>query len=308
MLTLVNTPTGQNPLAFHTIAEPQPAANEALVAVHASSLHRGELIQFRMRQEGWRFGEDIAGIVIKAATDGSGPEEGTRVVGLVSQAGWSQRIAAPTDCLVPLPDTLSFAEAVTLPVAGLTALRTLRYGGFLLGQRVLVTGASGGVGHLAVQLATLAGAQVTGVVSHADRGAFLRERGATAVVTSQQEAEGLFDLVLESVAGPSFIGSIRHVAPNGTVVVFGGSSGESVPFDGYVFLGHENARVQTFFLYGSSGIPEPIAADLRLLVSLTVARKLSPYIGWRGNWRDINQAITALRDRQIIGKAVFSLD
>jgi len=308
MLTLVTTSTEHTSLAFQEIVEPQPALNEALVSVHASSLHRGELMQFKMRPEGWRCGEDIAGVVIKAAADGSGPKVGTRVVGLVKEAGWSQRVCIPTDWLVALPDTLSFSSAATLPVAGLTALRILRYGGFLLGQYVLVTGASGGVGHLAVQLAALAGAQVTGIVSHADRGVFLRERGATSVVTSAQEANGLFDLVLESVGGPSFIDSIRHVAPNGTVVVFGGSSLETVLFNGSVFLGHENARVQTFFLYGSKGVPETITEDLHLLVSLAATGKLTPFIGWEGSWHDINGAITALRDRQVVGKAVFSLD
>lgn len=308
MLTLVTTPTEHTPLAFQEIVEPQPAPNEALVSVHASSLHRGELMQFNMRPKGWRFGEDIAGVVIKSAGDGSGPKVGTRVVGLAAQAGWSQRVSIPTDRLVTLPDTLSFSSAATLPVAGLTALRILRYGGLLLGRRVLVTGASGGVGHLAVQLAALAGAEVTGIVSHADRGAFLREQGATSVVTSAQEANGLFDLVLESVGGSSFIDSIRRVAPNGTVVVFGGSSLETVLFDGSVFMGHENARVQTFFLYGATGVPEPLTEDLSLLVSLTAAGKLTPFIGWEGSWRDINGAITALRNRQIVGKAVFSLD
>lgn len=308
MLTLVTTTTEDAPLTFQEIVEPQPAPNEALVSVHASSLHRGELMQFKMRPEGWRFGEDIAGVVSKAAADGSGPQEGTRVVGLTAQAGWSQQISIPTDRLVALPDTLSFSSAATLPVAGLTALRTLRYGGFLLGRRVLVTGASGGIGHLAVQLAALAGAEVTGIVSHADRGAFLYERGATSVVTSSQEASGLFDLVLESVAGTSFTDSIRRVAPNGTVVAFGASSLEKIAFDGFVFMGHENARIQTFFLYGSTGVPEPLAEDLRLLVSLATTGKLTPFIGWEGSWRDINRAVAALRDRQVVGKVVFSFD
>src|SRR5260370_36979022 len=94
-----------------------------------------------------------------------------------------------------LPDNVSFASAATLPVAGLTALRTLRQGGSLLGQRVLITGAAGGVGRFAVQLAALAGAEVTGGVSHPDREIGLSERGATALVPTIHEAEGVFDLI-----------------------------------------------------------------------------------------------------------------
>src|SRR6202008_775002 len=94
------------------------------------------------RTVGW----DIAGVVERAAADGSGPPEGARVVGLVWTGGWSERAAVPTRQLAELPDAVSFEQAATLPVAGLTALHALQIGGFCLGKRVLVIGASGGVG------------------------------------------------------------------------------------------------------------------------------------------------------------------
>jgi NADPH2:quinone reductase len=119
--------------------------------------------------------------------------------------------------MAALPDNVSFASAATLPVSGLTALRTVRLGGALLGRRVLITGAAGGVGSFAVQLAALAGAEVTGVVGRPERAAGLAERGATAVVTHIQEAEGLFDLILESAGGSSLAGAISKVAPGGTL-------------------------------------------------------------------------------------------
>ena len=80
MRAIVNTPGGPAPVAIREVAEPVPAANEALVAVHAFSLNRGEMRLFQVRPEGWRPGQDIAGVVVRQAADGSGPPAGTRVV------------------------------------------------------------------------------------------------------------------------------------------------------------------------------------------------------------------------------------
>src|SRR5438874_13677483 len=146
VLAIVNTPTALLPVELREVAEPQPAAGEAIVEVRAFSLNRGELALLASRPAGWRPGQDIAGIVVRAAADGSGPQEGTRVVAMVDGAGWAQRVAAPTARMAALPDNVSFASAATLPVAGLTALRTVRLGGALLGRRALITGAAGGVG------------------------------------------------------------------------------------------------------------------------------------------------------------------
>src|SRR3954451_11628906 len=127
MLAVVNTPGGPEPVAIREIAEPVPKPNEALVAVHAFSLNRGELRLFQARPEGWRPGQDIAGVVLRAAADGSGPPAGTRVVGLCDWHCWGARGAGPSHRMAPIADVVSFAAAAALPVAGLTALRTLRH-------------------------------------------------------------------------------------------------------------------------------------------------------------------------------------
>jgi NADPH:quinone reductase-like Zn-dependent oxidoreductase len=103
-------------------------------------------------------------VVERAADDGGGPPAGTRAVGLVKRGAWAQLAAVATGWLAPLPDQVSDAQAATLPTAGMTALRSLEVGGLLLGKRVLVTGATGGVGRMAVQLARASGAHVTALV------------------------------------------------------------------------------------------------------------------------------------------------
>src|SRR5207249_8069062 len=126
MLAIVNTPGGPEPVAIREVAEPEPRPNEALVAVQAFSLNRGELRLFQVRPEGWRPGQDIAGVVLRAAADGSGPAVGTRIVALCDWEGWAERAAVPTHRMAPIADNVSFAAASALPVAGLTALRALR--------------------------------------------------------------------------------------------------------------------------------------------------------------------------------------
>ena len=306
MLTLVNTPSAPIPVELNEVPEPVPMPSEAIVEVHAFSLNRGELALLASRPEGWRPGQDIAGVVVQPAADGSGPEKGTRVVALVDGAGWSQRVAAPTARMAALPENVSFASAATLPVAGLTALRTLRQGGSLLAQRVLITGAAGGVGSFAVQLAALAGAEVTGVVSHPDRAVGLSGLGASALVENIQDAEGLFDLILESAGGSSLVGAISKVAPGGTIVMFGNSSREQTPISFPNFAGHAGARLLAFFIY-ESGTPASMGVDLAKLVSLVAAGKLTPEIGLEDSWHNLYRATTALRERKVNGKAVFHI-
>jgi len=306
VLALVNTPSAPISVELRDVTEPEPAANEAIVEVHAFSLNRGELALLALRPEGWRPGQDIAGVVVQAAADGSGPKEGTRVVALVDGAGWSQRVAAPTARMAVLPDNISFASAATLPVAGLTALRVVRLGCSLLGRRVLITGAAGGVGRFAVQLAALAGAEVTGVVGRPERATGLAERGATAVVTNIQEAEGLFDLILESVGGSSLMGAISKVAPGGIIVMYGMTSREETSLNFANFAGHAGARLLAFFIY-ESGTPASMGVDLATLVSLVASGKLTPEIGLEDSWHNLYRAATVLRDRNVNGKAVFHI-
>ena len=304
MRALVMSPDSPSGLRLAEVGEPQPPPNEALVSVRATSLNRGELRLLTIRPEGWIPGQDVVGIVDRAAEDGSGPAVGTRVVALADEAGWAERVAVPTDRLAVIPDAVSFVSAATLPVAGTTALRVLRHGGDLTGQQVLITGASGAVGRFQIQIAREQGASVTGIaaVKHAED---IRGLGAEQVVESIELAKGPFSLITESVGGQSLAHAIERVAPGGTIVMFGSSSGELTPVGFRQFVpGHEGARLQTFAYYTSG---PAIGADIASLLALVTAGRLETRVSLTLPWTDTAQALDALRQRSFSGKAVLTI-
>lgn len=305
MLAVVNTPGGAAPVAIGEVPEPEPKPGEALVAVQAFSLNRGEMRLFQVRHAGWRPGQDIAGVVVRQAADGSGPSAGTRVVCLTDWEGWAERAAVPSHRMAPLPDNVSFAQAASLPVAGLTALRTLRHGAPLLGKRVLITGAAGGVGNLAVQLAARSGARVTAVVGSAARAAVLDGLGAAEVVIAIEQAQGRYALILESAGGASLTAAIERVEAKGVVVIYGNSSGEATPLDFRMFGDHQNARLQGFH-YFTCEPEEKFGPDLALLVSLVGDGSLKPRIV-EHDWHEIPTVGARLLGRGVAGKAIFRI-
>lgn len=154
---VVVDPSSPDRLAIREVSLRDPDRDEVVVRVTAISLNRGETRRaLQVAEADWRPGWDFAGIVETTAADGSGPEPGTRVVGILPSGAWAERVNCRSHAVAALPEAVSDAQAATLPVAGLTALHALRQGGLLLGRKVLVDGASGGVGHLACQLAAAA--------------------------------------------------------------------------------------------------------------------------------------------------------
>jgi NADPH:quinone reductase-like Zn-dependent oxidoreductase len=186
-------------------------------------------------------------------------------------------------------------------------LRTLRHGAPLLGKRVLITGAAGGVGTIAVQLAAASGARVTAVVGRSERGAGLKELGAGEVVQDIADAQGRFALILESAGGNSLAHAIKLVEAKGTVVVYGNSSGEPTTLAFADFRPAPNSRVQSFSYFYSES-EDRFAPDLALLVSLIADGSLKPQIGVERSWREFAEVAEQLRDRRVAGKAVLLID
>jgi NADPH2:quinone reductase len=301
MLAYVGTPAGPE---LRRVPDPQPASDHVLVQIEAFSINRGELGLFAARPEAWRPGQDIAGRVLVAAADGSGPPAGARVVAMVDFGGWAQRVAVPVERLAPLPGTVAAERAAGFGIAGLTALRALRRGDGLLGARVLITGASGGVGTFAVQLAAAGGAEVTALTG-THRSVGLEALGAHRVITSLDDADGDFDLVLESIGGEVLLAALRRTAPRGHLVLLGTSSGEPAPITISSFRGHVRQTVHPFWVHGSG---EPVGEDLAALARLTARGLLDPVVGWAGPWDRLDEAMQALRERRVAGKAILRVD
>jgi NADPH:quinone reductase len=300
-------------LVLAEVAEPAPQRGEALIKVAAISLNRGEVRRAGASAEGHRPGWDFAGTVEQAAADGSGPKAGTRVVGLMSTAGWAEQLAVRTDMLATLPDAVSFAEASCLPVAGLTALYGLSRRGDLLARKVLVTGPTGGVGHFATQLAKLAGAQVVAAVRTPEQEAFVRDHGAEiAVVTGDDpesaKAHGPYDLVMESIGGASLTASARMLAPEGVCVVFGVSAGTDAKIDISPFYFAGGATLYGFGLFHELARRERASVGLARLAGLMAEKKLKTHIAVERPWTSIDETARELMARRFIGKAVLHLD
>ncbi|MEV0261568.1 zinc-binding dehydrogenase [Streptomyces sp. NPDC050617] len=289
------------PVRFADVDEPIPAGDEALVEIRHIGLNFGELNYLHRWPAGAVHGHDAAGVVVRAAADGSGPPEGTRVALGMSAHAWAERVAVGPASLGTVPEGVDLADGAALGIAGVTALRVLRKRS-LLARDVLITGASGGVGHFAVQLAALAGARVTALVGSPDRAAGLRELGADEVLTDLAETAYRFDLVLDTVGGPLTVQAWNSLAEGGTIHVVGYSSAQDTAFPSGTLFGFGEPR--SIATYGDM---TPTSGDLTDLMRLVAAGKLSAPVGLRGDWRDVADAVRALFAREVHGKIVLDV-
>ena len=300
MLGHITDPSAPGGLARRELPDPEPSGDEVVVDVRAYAVNRGELSLLERRPDGWQPGQDVAGVL----ADGSG----TRVVALAEGGGWSERVAVAASRVAPLPAGVSFAAAAALPVAGLTALRTLRVGGSLLGRRALVTGATGGVGGFAVQLAVAGGAHVTAHVSGPHRTEAAEALGPQRVVTAALgEDDGPFDVVVDGVGGPLLADAIRHLAPGGSAVAYGVSGGEPTSLHFYDFAGGPLGRLVGFFIYATEE-REPFGPDLATLAGMVADGRLQVPRPVERHWADTNAAVDALRRHEATGKVVLTVD
>lgn len=271
-------------------ARPAAAANEVLVRVHAAGVDRGTWHMmagqpYLMRVLGFGFrgpknqvpGMDVAGTVVAAGPAVTRFAVGDKVLG-VGRGTFAEYAAAPEAKLVRKPDALGFEQAAVLTISGLAALQGLRDAGRIkAGQKVLVIGASGGVGSYAVQLAKILGAaEVTGVCSTAKTG-LVRSLGADHVIdyTRDEVADGSrrYDLIIDINGNTPPSRLRRALTPAGTLVIAGGEGGK------WTGMGRQvRAMTQSPFVRQrlTTFISRQRLADIEELSRLVEAGQLTP--------------------------------
>ncbi len=219
-------------------ADPRPVAGEILVAVRAAGVNSDDLMHLQGDYPAPPGvpadipGLEFAGEVIECGPGVERFEPGDRVMGIVGGGGQAELVVVHERHAIPIPDELEWEAAAGVPEAFITAHDALFTQAQLsVGERVLVSGAAGGVGVAAVQLATMAGARVTASVRDVE----LRERvealGVRAISPQEFAGAGPFDVILELVGGPNMTGNLEALAEGGRIAVIGVSAGSSFELD-----------------------------------------------------------------------------
>src|SRR5262252_9997644 len=305
-------------LRLEQIATPAIAANEVLVRVRAAGVDRGtwHLMAgqpYLMRLLGFGFrgpknpvpGLDVAGTVVAAGADVTRFRAGDEVFGIAS-GSFAEYAAAREDKLARKPARLSFEQAAAVAVSGLAALQGLRAGRLHAGQKVLVIGASGGVGSYAVQLAKASGAEVTGVCS-TGKTDLVRSIGADHVIdyTREDFADGRqhYDLILD-IAGNSRLTRLRRaLTPTGTLVIAGGEGGK------WTGVGRQLRALALSLLVRqrlTTYVSRHRQADLDVLSRLIEAGQLTPVIDRAYPLSEAPAAVRGLAEGHARGKIVIT--
>lgn len=298
---------------FEIAEAPEVDLTGLVVGVRAFSLNRGEVhTAFAQGLEGARPGGDFAGVV-EAAPEGSGFAVGDRVVGLSMGGSWAERVLAVPFLLCPIPEAVSFEAAVAIEVSGLTAQIALEQARELAGKKVLVTGASGGVGLVAIQLARAAGAHVTALVRDDISAEVVTTAGANTIATGVDEAKasGRYDLIIDLVGGALLGQAMTWLASRGVCVLAGNAGGAQTTFDADLFRHGDHPAFGGTTLYGLY-LGEELTRrapmhDVAKLLGQVATGALDPMIGVSAPWTEIDDVARRLIDRGFKGKAVLTL-
>jgi NADPH:quinone reductase-like Zn-dependent oxidoreductase len=309
-------------LRFAEVARPAMGDDEVLLRVAAASVDRGTWHvmagrPYIMRAAGFGVrapkalnpGRSVAGTVVSVGKDVTGFKAGDEVYGVAKSSFATYAVARPAK-LARRPATLTFEQAAAVPISGLTALQAVRdQGKVQAGQRVLVIGASGGVGTFVVQLAKAAGAEVTAVASTAKLD-LVREIGADHVVDYSKEdfaaGEKRYDVIFD-IGGSSPLSRLRRaLTARGTLVIVGGMS------DGHWFGGIDRqlrARLLSPFVRQTmrTFVSSENAEDLAVLADMLDAGTVAPVVDRSYPLADVPAAIRHLLHGRARGKVVITM-
>ncbi|MBM7663588.1 NADPH:quinone reductase-like Zn-dependent oxidoreductase [Solibacillus kalamii] len=308
-------------LELKEVEKPYPTENQVLVKIHSASLNFGNLVLLKGKPFLARFafgltkpkysipGGDIAGTVKAVGKEVRLFKVGDEVFGDLSGCGWggfAEYVAVPEIALAFKPTNISFEEAAAAPMAGVTALQGLRDKGKLkLGHKVLIYGASGGVGTFAVQIAKAFGAEVTGVCSTRNV-EILRSVGADHIIDYSKEHfiqhQGYFDLVLGVNGSNSLSDYTRVLKKDGNFVHVGGSESQLYQT---LFLGPFISMAGSKKL--SSLLQRANQKDLNDLKELLETNKVKPIIDKRFDLVEIAEAFKYFQEGHAQGKVVITI-
>ncbi len=309
-------------LRLAEISRPAIAADEVLVRVHAVSVDRGTWhlmtgLPYPIRLAGFGLrrpkapnpGRSLAGTVESAGQEVTGFEPGDEVYG-TCDGSFAPYVRARAARLAPKPANLSFEQAAAVPVSALTALQAVRdHAKVQPGQRVLIIGASGGVGTFAVQIAKAFGAEVTGVCSTAKTD-LVRSIGADHVVDYTREdfadGEHRYDVILD-IGGNSRLSHLRRaLTDHGRLVMVGGETGGR-------WLGGMDRMLRAILLFRlvsqelSTFIASENSADLGVLRDLMESGKIAPAVDRTYPLRETPAAIRHFQEGRARGKVVITI-
>ena len=308
-------------LRLAEIAVPRPGKGEVLLRVHAAGLDRGTwhlmtgkpyLLRLAFGLRGPRnpvLGLDVSGTVIATGSRVTKFAVGDEVYG-IGRGSFAEYAVARTDKLAPKPTTLSFAQAAVVPISGGTALQALTDRGHLEpGQRVLVIGASGGVGSYAVQIAKALGAEVTGVASAA-KADLVRSLGADHVIDYTREdfadTADRYDLVLDIAGNPRLRRLRQALSPTGTAVIVGGENGGNLT--GGMSRNLRALALSPFVSQRLTGlVSKERASDLDRLTGLIDAGQVTPRIDRTYPLDEAAEAMRRLAAGQVRGKVAITV-
>lgn len=308
MLAVVTRPRETERLVLQKVPVPNATPDQALIKVAAFSLNQGETRTALDTTDRYIPGWDFAGVVEQAAADGSTPKKGTRVFGYVPRGSWAEYLVAPAGLMAEIPENVSYAQAAAIPVAGITAMGCLDASGEIVDRRLLITGASGGVGRFACQLAWLAGAKIFAVSRRPELFQQLQQDGikVTEIFANMTDAKlaGSYDLVWDAVGGESLATALTMLSPKGICVNYGNSSRRPTTFDvrasGWPFH-----SIRCIWLGR-----EPICNStpiLNRLITLVEQARLRTPIDTVLPWTSVAQAAQMLLKQQINGKVVLEI-
>jgi NADPH:quinone reductase-like Zn-dependent oxidoreductase len=313
---------GPEVLQLEEIAKPVPEDDRVLVKVHAAALNPADWRSMRgspyaVRLMGWglgspndiRIGVDYAGTVEAVGKNVTQFKPGDQVFGARSGALAEYVDVHHERSIVLKPPNVTFDQAASVAVAAITALQGLRdHGAIQPGHKVLINGASGGVGTFAVQIAKHYGADVTGVCSTRNV-ELVRSIGADQVIDYTRvdftRGERRYDLILDAVGNRSPSDHRRVLKPGGTLVIVGGGKGNWVePFAGAINTVVMSPFVDEKLIFFVAKLNQD---DLRLLASLMQDGKVTPVVDRRYALGEVPAAMAYLETGRARGKVVVNL-